>query len=94
VGIEVDNGAEIIVPVDAFGRFRYQVPAESPLPPGPHFVTVHAHNEEGASGVDECRVSNHNAATTHDALPPQSNDECTSVAQTMSAMLSAYTVVR
>ena len=50
VGIEVDNGPEIIVPLDAVGRFRYQVPAETPLPPGAHFVTVHAHNEEGNSG--------------------------------------------
>lgn len=50
VGVEVDNGAEVIVPVDASGRFRYQVPADSPLSPGPHFVTVHAHNEQDVSG--------------------------------------------
>jgi uncharacterized protein (TIGR03382 family) len=50
VGVEVDNGAEVTVPVDAFGRFRYQVPEGSPLAPGPHFVTVHAHNEQGLTG--------------------------------------------
>ncbi|AKQ69670.1 PE-PGRS family protein [Myxococcus hansupus] len=50
VGIEVDNGAEVIIPVDGAGRFRYQWPAESPLAPGPHFVTVHSHNEAGISG--------------------------------------------
>ena len=50
VGLEVDNGPEITVPVDAFGRFRYQVPADSPLSPGPHFVNVHAHTESGETG--------------------------------------------
>ncbi|QSQ20944.1 hypothetical protein JY651_37855 [Pyxidicoccus parkwayensis] len=51
VGIEVDGQPETItIPVDAFGRFRYQVPAETPLPPGPHFVTVHSHTETGESG--------------------------------------------
>ncbi|QDE80427.1 MULTISPECIES: adventurous gliding motility protein AgmC [Myxococcus] len=50
VGIEVDNGPEVIIPVDGAGRFRYQWPAESPLTPGPHFVTVHSHNEAGISG--------------------------------------------
>ncbi|GHG86408.1 MYXO-CTERM sorting domain-containing protein [Comamonas sp. JC664] len=50
VGIEVDNGAEVIVPVDGAGRFRYQWPGEAPLSPGPHFVTVHSHNETGVSG--------------------------------------------
>ncbi|MFP2964396.1 hypothetical protein ACLEPN_43515, partial [Myxococcus sp. 1LA] len=50
VGIEVDNGAEVIIPVDGVGRFRYQWPAETPLAPGPHFVTVHSHNEAGISG--------------------------------------------
>ncbi|WP_426756503.1 adventurous gliding motility protein AgmC [Myxococcus sp. Y35] len=50
VGIEVDNGAEVLVPVDGAGRFRYQWPSESPLAPGPHFVTVHSHNEAGESG--------------------------------------------
>jgi len=50
VGIEVDNGAEVIVPVDGAGRFRYQWPFESPLAPGRHFVTVHSHNEVGGSG--------------------------------------------
>ncbi|MFP2913426.1 hypothetical protein ACLESD_52220, partial [Pyxidicoccus sp. 3LFB2] len=50
VGLEVDNGPEITVTVDTFGRFRYQVPAESPLAPGPHFVVLHAHNEAGDTG--------------------------------------------
>ncbi|NVJ19407.1 MYXO-CTERM sorting domain-containing protein, partial [Myxococcus sp. AM010] len=50
VGIEVDNGPEVIIPVDGAGRFRYQWPFETPLAPGPHFVTVHSHNEAGLSG--------------------------------------------
>ncbi len=50
VGVDVDDTGEVTVPVDAFGRFRYQVPADRPLAPGPHFVTVHAHTETGASG--------------------------------------------
>ncbi|MFP2934514.1 hypothetical protein ACLESO_57280, partial [Pyxidicoccus sp. 3LG] len=50
VGIEVDNGPEVTLNVDEFGRFRYQWPAETPLSPGPHFVTVHVHNEAGETG--------------------------------------------
>lgn len=50
VGIEVDNGPEVIIPVDGAGRFRYQWPFDTPLSPGPHFVTVHSHNEAGISG--------------------------------------------
>ncbi|MCY1017601.1 adventurous gliding motility protein AgmC [Pyxidicoccus sp. MSG2] len=50
VGVEVDDGPDIPVPVDTFGRFRYQVPADSPLTPGPHRVNVHAHTETGESG--------------------------------------------
>jgi MYXO-CTERM domain-containing protein len=50
VGVEVDDGTEITIPVDTFGRFRYQVPDDSPLSPGPHRVTVHSHTETGESG--------------------------------------------
>lgn len=51
VGLEVDGAPETItVPVDAFGRFRYQVPPETPLTPGPHFITAHSHTETGESG--------------------------------------------
>ncbi|MCP3136485.1 adventurous gliding motility protein AgmC [Pyxidicoccus xibeiensis] len=50
VGVEVDNGPEVTIPVDASGRFRYQWPLDNPLPPGAHFVTLHAHNEAGETG--------------------------------------------
>ena len=50
VGLQLDAMPEITLPVDVFGRFRYQVPADSPLAPGPHFVTLHAHNEAGEEG--------------------------------------------
>ncbi|WP_164011693.1 adventurous gliding motility protein AgmC [Pyxidicoccus trucidator] len=50
VGLVVDDGNEITVTVDTFGRFRYQVPDESPLTPGPHFIVLHAHNEAGDTG--------------------------------------------
>jgi MYXO-CTERM domain-containing protein len=50
VGVEVDDGTEITIPVDTFGRFRYQVPDDSPLTPGPHRVNVHAHTEAGETG--------------------------------------------
>jgi len=50
VGLQLDGMPEITLPVDAFGRFRYQVPAGSPLAPGPHFVTLHGHNEAGETG--------------------------------------------
>ncbi|NPC80281.1 hypothetical protein HPC49_18900, partial [Pyxidicoccus fallax] len=56
VGIEIDDRPEVTLSVDAFGRFRYQVPADDPLPPGPHFVTVHAHNETGGTGPYSPRI--------------------------------------
>lgn len=50
VGLVVDDGDEITVTVDTFGRFRYQVPDDSPLTPGPHFIVLHSHNEAGDTG--------------------------------------------
>ncbi|MFY2556208.1 adventurous gliding motility protein AgmC [Corallococcus terminator] len=46
VGIYVDNRDEVIVPADGFGRFRYQIPADAPLAPGPHRVNAHGHGAD------------------------------------------------
>ncbi|MCP3062966.1 hypothetical protein LXT21_29700 [Myxococcus sp. K38C18041901] len=43
VGLYVDGRAEVIVPADALGRFRYQIPDDEPLGVGPHRVNAHGH---------------------------------------------------
>ncbi|WP_426733862.1 adventurous gliding motility protein AgmC [Myxococcus faecalis] len=43
VGLYVDDREEVIVSADAFGRFRYQIPDDAPLGPGPHRVNAHGH---------------------------------------------------
>ncbi|MFY1828743.1 hypothetical protein ACN47A_22675, partial [Myxococcus fulvus] len=43
VGLYVDDRKEVIVSADAFGRFRYQIPDDAPLEPGPHRVNAHGH---------------------------------------------------
>ncbi|QAT88738.1 OmpA domain-containing protein [Corallococcus coralloides] len=50
VGVVIDDGEDIIVPLDLLGRFRYQVPDSAPLSVGTHKVTVHSHNEAGDDG--------------------------------------------
>ncbi|WP_223639469.1 MYXO-CTERM sorting domain-containing protein [Corallococcus sp. EGB] len=50
VGVVIDDGPDHLVPLDLLGRFRYQVPASSPLSVGSHKVTVHSHNEAGEDG--------------------------------------------
>ncbi|MBZ4336005.1 MYXO-CTERM sorting domain-containing protein [Corallococcus sp. AS-1-12] len=50
VGVVIDDGPDILVPLDLLGRFRYQVPDSAPLGVGPHKVTVHSHNEAGDDG--------------------------------------------
>ncbi|NTX39999.1 hypothetical protein HUA78_36770 [Myxococcus sp. CA033] len=46
VGLYVDNRDEVIVPTDSLGRFRYQIPDDAPLTPGPHRVNAHGHNND------------------------------------------------
>ncbi|MCP3098367.1 hypothetical protein LZ198_05670 [Myxococcus sp. K15C18031901] len=50
VGIYLDDRPEAIVKADAFGRFRFQVPDDEPLLPGPHRVNAHAHSAAGDTG--------------------------------------------
>ncbi|WP_375755136.1 MYXO-CTERM sorting domain-containing protein [Corallococcus exercitus] len=50
VGVVIDDGPDIIVPLDLLGRFRYQVPESEALSVGTHKVTVHSHNEAGDDG--------------------------------------------
>jgi len=50
VGIYLDDREEVIVAADALGRFRYQVPEDAPLLPGPHRVNAHAHSVDGDTG--------------------------------------------
>lgn len=69
VGIYVDNRDEVIVPADAFGRFRYQIPANAPLDPGPHRVNAHGHGEgdfgpDSPNTVFEVVLADDDAGTT------------------------------
>ncbi|WP_233610313.1 MYXO-CTERM sorting domain-containing protein, partial [Corallococcus sp. AB049A] len=50
VGVVIDEGPDIIVPLDLLGRFRYQVPDAEALSVGTHKVTVHSHNEADEDG--------------------------------------------
>jgi uncharacterized protein (TIGR03382 family) len=51
VGLQLNDGEEVTLGVDALGRFRYQVPAGSPLAPGAYSAVLHAHNELGETGA-------------------------------------------
>ncbi|AGC41792.1 hypothetical protein MYSTI_00441 [Myxococcus stipitatus DSM 14675] len=51
VGLYIDNREEAIVTADSQGRFRYDIPADSPLAVGPHKVNAHGHDvDDNSSG--------------------------------------------